>query len=231
MNFPWTVKRVALPALLGAASIAAAPADADTNRPTPKAASAAIQDAAPQSYAAAARRVRTASARRPARRIVLPAGAVKLAAKHRRKAGKAARTGSNARAARYTMPKRQVKKLLRVSWRAFGFRGHRLRVRVARNYRQVVRESGARPAVLQGFIGDVNDHRPAGGLLQFTASTFNHWKVRGHNDRFNPLDNLLAGVNAQVHGPYPVLRGASGWSPPMVRNPLKSKRAVKLIRA
>jgi hypothetical protein len=159
----------------------------------------------------------------------VPREAVRLAAKHRRKAGKPARTGSGRHAAHYKIPKSDVKYLLRVSWAAFGYRGHALHVRVARNYRQVVRESERRPAVLQGFIGDINDRRPAGGLLQFTHATFNHWRLWGHNDRFNPLDNLLAGINAQVHGPYHILSGRSGWSPPLVRNPLHRRGAVRVM--
>lgn len=170
-----------------------------------------------------------ATAHRPARRIVLPKKAVKIAAKHRRRAGRPARIGTSSRAARYQMPKHDVKYLLRVSWKAFGYRGKALRKRVARNYKQVVRESERRPAVLQGFIGDVNDHHPAGGLLQFTKPTFKHWKVGGRNSRFNPLSNLLAGVNAQVHGPYAILSGRSGWSPPLVRNPLHRASASRVI--
>lgn len=162
-----------------------------------------------------------ARASHPVHAIAVPRWAVRLAAKHRRAAGKPARIGTSRRAARYTMPARDVRRLLRVSWRAFGYRGAPLRVRVARNYRQVVRESGRRPAVLQGYIGDVNDHHPAGGLLQFIAPTMRHWHVGARSDRFNPLDNLLAGVNAQAHGPHYILNGRSGWSPPYSRNPLR----------
>jgi SLT domain-containing protein len=101
-----------------------------------------------------------------------------------------------------------------------GYRGPALERRVRLNARQVNRESMRRPGILQGFIGDVNDHRPAGGLMQFVAPTFRHWRVGSRRDRFNPLDSLLAAVNAQVHGPYKILDGTSGWSPPLARNPL-----------
>jgi hypothetical protein len=159
----------------------------------------------------------------------VPRSAVRLAAKHRRAAGRPARIGTNTRAAHYQMPPRDVRRLLRVSWRAFGYHGNALRVRVARNYRQVMRESGRRPAVLQGYIGDVNDHRPAGGLFQFITPTMRHWHVAGRTDRFNPLDNILAAVNAQAHGPYYVLNGRSGWSPPLSRNPLRRRAALGVI--
>jgi hypothetical protein len=95
--------------------------------------------------------------------------------------------------------------------------------------KQVERESGFRPNVLQGYIGDVNDNNPAGGLVQFIPETFQTWKVDGFDDRFNPLDNLLAAVNAQVNADsittncgVRILNGCSGWGPNGGTNPYKT---------
>jgi hypothetical protein len=157
----------------------------------------------------------------------VPRWAIELAAKHRDRAGKPARPGSHRRAADYRMPARDVRRLLRMTWAAFGYRGRPLEKRVNRNAAQIERESADRPAVMQGFIGDVNDHNPAGGLMQFIPGTFHHWQVGHRGDRFNPLDNILAAVNAQAHGATPILDGSSGWSPPMRHNPLRG-RAVRV---
>jgi hypothetical protein len=174
-------------------------------------------------------RARAATAKRPARYIVLPQSALRLAAEHRKRAGTPARIGTHRKGAHYKMPARDVKRLLGTVWRAFGYHGKSLDRRVARNYRQIRRESMRRPAVLQGFIGDVNDHRPAGGLLQFVTPTFHAWQVGRRGDRFNPLDNILAAVNAQAHGGNRVLDGRSGWSPKMRHNPLRGRDAIRVI--
>jgi hypothetical protein len=127
------------------------------------------------------------------------------------------------------MPKGDIVKLLTVAWKAFGARGAELRNNVTLNYSQVGRESGGRAYILQGYIGDVNDNNPAGGLMQFIPGTFDHWNVDGFNDRFNPLDNILATVNAQVNGPYPILDGSSGWSPPFSENPYATGGNSKVV--
>jgi hypothetical protein len=123
---------------------------------------------------------------------------------------------------RLPMPKKDLVRLLTVAWQAFGKKGGELRAAVEANYKQIGRESGGRPYILQGYIGDVNDNNPAGGLMQFIPGTFDTWKVSGFNNRFNPLDNILAAVNAQVNassiagaGPGNILDGRSGWSPVM----------------
>jgi hypothetical protein len=56
-----------------------------------------------------------------------------------------------------------------------------------------------------------------------------HWHVANRANRFNPLDNILAAVNAQVHGPYPVLDGSGGWSPPSSINPLAGRHALAVV--
>jgi hypothetical protein len=128
------------------------------------------------------------------------------------------------------MPKRSIRYLLKESWQAFGFRGRALDRRVAKNYQQIGRESGGRPYIKQGYIGDVNDNNPAGGLFQLIPETFKHWKVNGFNDRFNPLDNILAVVNAQVNGPMKTLDGSSGFATPWSKNPYAKGKKYRITR-
>lgn len=154
-------------------------------------------------------------------RLDIPRDVVEEAAKWRSNSGalKPRRTGEAP--AFKPMPKETVVKMLRASWTAFGVKDDaRLSDYVTKNYAQINRESGSRPNVLQGYIGDVNDNNPAGGLFQFIPGTFNTWKVDGFNDRFNPLDNILAAVNAQTNsGMGYILSGASGWGPGSGANP------------
>lgn len=163
----------------------------------------------------------------------IPRWAPELAAKYRSNKGKyrPRRSGFpiDEKIGYHPMPKKDIVKLLTVAWTAFGLRGGELASVVSKNYAQVGRESGGRPYILQGLIGDVNDNNPAGGLFQFIPSTFEHWKVDGFDDRFNPLDNILAAVNAQVNGPYYILDGSSGWSPPLSENPYAKGGRSKLV--
>lgn len=174
------------------------------------------------------------------KKLRIPRWAPRLAAKYVAKKGQTGkytvrRSGSaeDSQLGYHPMPKRDIVRLLTVAWEAFGAKGSTLDNNVTLNYAQVGRESGGRPYVLQDFIGDENDNNPAGGLFQFIPSTFEHWKVDGYNNRFNPLDNILAAVNAQVNGPYSILDGSSGWSPPLSTNPYatggkaKNSTAVK----
>jgi len=166
-------------------------------------------------------------------RLDIPRAAALLAAKYRSNSGKykPRRDGFpiDDRLGDHRIPKRDIEKLLRAAWSAFGYRGQELNMVVTLNYAQVGLESGGRPYILQGIIGDVNDDNPAGGLFQFIPSTFDHWNVDGFNDRFNPLDNILAAVNAQVNGPYPTLNGRGGWSPPFSENPYASGGRSRLV--
>jgi len=163
-------------------------------------------------------------------RLDIPRDIALLAAKYRSKSGKY-RPRRDPDKNYSPMPKKDIVRILTAVWSAFGVRGQELRNKVTLNYAQIGLESGGRPYILQGYIGDVNDNNPAGGLMQFIPFTFNHWKVDGFNDRFNPLDNILAAVNAQVNGPYPTLDGSSGWSPPFSRNPYAQGGRSRLVGA
>jgi hypothetical protein len=166
--------------------------------------------------------------------LKIPRWAPRLAAKYRSNKGKYKPRRDDLaldqQLGDHPMPKEDIVKLLVVAWTAFGARGEELTTNVTKNYAQIGRESGGRPYILQGFIGDVNDTNPAGGLMQFIPGTFDHWKVDGFNDRFNPLDNILATVNAQVNGPYYILDGSSGWSPPFSENPYATGGKAKIVK-
>ena len=139
------------------------------------------------------------------------------------------------------MPTRLLLRYLETIWRAFGASPREARVNAKANLAQVMQESGGRSHAIQ-TVRDVNSGgNEAGGLLQFIPSTFNYWKVDGFNDRFAPLDNLLAGVNAQVNAEYintvrsgrvKILSGNGGWGPGPGSNPYRTggkKRNVSQI--
>jgi hypothetical protein len=129
------------------------------------------------------------------------------------------------------MPKALLMQMLVAAWQALGKPPAQAKANAELNYQQIILESGGRPYILQGFIGDVNDNNPAGGLVQFIPSTFETWMISGFEDRFNPLDNILAAVNAQVNSEMGyILSGASGWSPSGGANPYTSGgKSVKVV--
>ncbi|VEV88518.1 tail length tape-measure protein [Staphylococcus phage Stab23] len=74
-------------------------------------------------------------------------------------------------------------------------------------------ESGGDPGITQGNIGDINNLKgtPAKGLLQYVPSTFDNYKVKGHDDITSGYDQLLAFFNnknwKKDYNPN------GGWSP------------------
>lgn len=168
------------------------------------------------------------------KKLSIPRWAVLLAAKYRSNKGKykprRADTAEDKRLGYHPMPKKHLLALLRVAWYAFGVRGEELNRNVAINYQGVFDESGGRPYILQSiYLHDPNYNNPAGGLFGFIPEAFDYWKVDGFNDRFNPLDNILAGVNAQVNAPYPIYDGG-GWSPGTSRpNPYRTGGKSEVI--
>lgn len=74
-------------------------------------------------------------------------------------------------------------------------------------------ESGGDPGITQGNIGDINNRlgTPAKGLLQYVPSTFDNYKVKGHDNITSGYDQLLAFFNnknwKQDYNPN------GGWSP------------------
>lgn len=67
--------------------------------------------------------------------------------------------------------------------------------------RQIKTESGGNPRAVQGNIGDINNRTGdlAKGLVQVIGATFKRYKFPGHENRFNGLDSLLAGMNYAKH--------------------------------
>jgi hypothetical protein len=102
------------------------------------------------------------------------------------------------------MPEVLVLRLLRASWRAFGATPEQAQRYSVRNLNQIRGESALIPYILQSrSLHGVNQHNPAGGLFQFIPESFSSWQLARHyGDRFNPLGNILAAVNAQVNADY-----------------------------
>ncbi|CAM3218402.1 phage tail protein [Lactococcus hircilactis] len=63
--------------------------------------------------------------------------------------------------------------------------------------KQISTESSGDEKAVQGDIGDINNITGdlAKGLVQTISATFNAYKFPGHNNIFNGLDNLLAGIS------------------------------------
>lgn len=173
------------------------------------------------------------------KRLDIPKKAALIAAKWRSDKGnlkpRRADSALDRRLKTVPMPEKTAKYLLRVAWYAFGVRGEELTYNVNANYKQAYTETGTtggvRPYIMQSvhLDWDGNDDNPAGGLFGFIQSTFEHWKVDGFDDRFNPLDSILGAVNAQVNGPYKIMSGGIGWSPPWSHNPYATGGRSRLV--
>jgi len=155
----------------------------------------------------------------------IPQWAVQLAARWRSNTGnlqpRRADTPLDAKLKPVAMPKKDVAKLLTVAWEAFGVKGEQVKSNVAANLNVTWGEVGDRPYLGQSVnLNDVNN-TPTGyarGMVGFIPPTFAFWHVDGFNDIYNPLDSILAFVNAQVNGMHYVL-DHSGWGTPETHNP------------
>lgn len=65
---------------------------------------------------------------------------------------------------------------------------------------RAMHESGGNPNAIQGEIGDINNitGNLARGLMQVVPTTFEAHKEPGHDDIFDPIDNILASINYTV---------------------------------
>jgi SLT domain-containing protein len=80
-------------------------------------------------------------------------------------------------------------------------------------YRMVIGESGGDPNARQGII-DINSSNGSGGalgLLQTIRATFDAYKLPGHNNIFNPVDNAIASIRYQF-ARYGHIVGHAGYA-------------------
>jgi WXG100 family type VII secretion target len=56
-------------------------------------------------------------------------------------------------------------------------------------------ESGGNPQAINNWDSNAAKGTPSKGLMQCIDPTFNSYKLPGHNDIWNPVDNICAGVN------------------------------------
>lgn len=140
-----------------------------------------------------------------------------------------------------SIPKRSMTKMLMLGWKSFGYSQEVAQRKAKKNYKQVMLESGARPYAVQALC-DVNgcpknNPNVAGGLFQFIPAIFKQWRVGDYSNRFRPVSNILATINAQINadalytdglvdgkGPrkIKILAGQGGWGPSGGTNPYKN---------
>ncbi|MEV4311741.1 transglycosylase SLT domain-containing protein [Actinocrispum sp. NPDC049592] len=59
-------------------------------------------------------------------------------------------------------------------------------------------ESGGNPHAINNWDSNAAKGTPSKGLMQCIDPTFNSYKIAGHNDIWNPVDNICAGVNYAI---------------------------------
>lgn len=59
-------------------------------------------------------------------------------------------------------------------------------------------ESGGNPTVINNWDSNAAAGHPSKGLMQCIDSTFDAHKLPGHNDIYNPVDNIIAGVRYSI---------------------------------
>jgi WXG100 family type VII secretion target len=59
-------------------------------------------------------------------------------------------------------------------------------------------ESGGNPHAINNWDSNAAKGTPSKGLMQCIDPTFNSYKLPGHNDIWNPVDNICAGVNYAI---------------------------------
>jgi soluble lytic murein transglycosylase-like protein len=61
-------------------------------------------------------------------------------------------------------------------------------------YTVIQKESGGNPNAVNNWDSNAAKGTPSKGLMQCIDPTFNAYTLPGHNDIFNPVDNIIAGV-------------------------------------
>ena len=73
-------------------------------------------------------------------------------------------------------------------------------------------ESSGNPNAINNWDSNAKAGDPSRGLMQVIGTTFNEYKLSGHDDIYNPVDNIIAGVR------YAISRYGSIRNVPGVRN-------------
>ena len=61
-------------------------------------------------------------------------------------------------------------------------------------YQAAIHESAGNPGAVNGWDSNAAKGTPSIGLLQVIGPTFNAYKLPGHNNIYNPVDNIIAGA-------------------------------------
>ncbi|MFC7106205.1 transglycosylase SLT domain-containing protein [Nonomuraea rubra] len=59
-------------------------------------------------------------------------------------------------------------------------------------------ESGGNPHAINNWDSNAAKGTPSKGLMQTIDPTFNSYKLPGHGDIYNPVDNIIAGVRYSI---------------------------------
>jgi SLT domain-containing protein len=59
-------------------------------------------------------------------------------------------------------------------------------------------ESGGNPNAINNWDSNAAKGTPSKGLMQTIDPTFNRWKLAGHDNIYNPVDNIIAGVRYAI---------------------------------
>ena len=61
-------------------------------------------------------------------------------------------------------------------------------------YQAAMHESAGNPSAVNGWDSNAAKGTPSIGLLQVIQPTFNAYHLAGHNNIYNPVDNIIAGA-------------------------------------
>jgi SLT domain-containing protein len=59
-------------------------------------------------------------------------------------------------------------------------------------------ESSGNPNAINNWDSNAKAGDPSRGLMQTIGTTFDAYKLPGHNDIYNPVDNIIAGVRYAI---------------------------------
>ncbi|MEU6715404.1 transglycosylase SLT domain-containing protein [Nonomuraea sp. NPDC046802] len=62
----------------------------------------------------------------------------------------------------------------------------------------IMKESGGNPHAINNWDSNAAAGHPSMGLMQTIGSTFNAYRLPGHGDVYNPVDNIIAGVRYAI---------------------------------